>query len=163
MSTKKTVAIVDGKALNAPKTPEKQSSPPAEVKLEDKLVTVFLSDTNIYDLWKKLADGGGMKKTHGVEDAAHLEKIIHKAAADLREAYRKESINKHSSEPIPKKPHPKPISKKKRNGKGNGKKKKFKKKFEGVTFKAPRKKKPKWKKKGDLLYHCVPGHYGANQ
>lgn len=159
MSTKKTVAIVDGKALNAPKTPEKQSSPPAEVKLDDKLVTAFLSDTNIYDLWKKLADGGGMKKTHGVEDAAHLEKIIHKAAADLREAYRKESINKHSSEPIPKKPHPKPISKKKRNGKGNGKKKKF----EGVTFKAPRKKKPKWKKKGDLLYHCVPGHYGANQ
>ena len=62
MSTKKTVAIVDGKALNAPKTPEKQSSPPAEVKLDDKLVTAFLSDTNIYDLWKKLADGGGMKK-----------------------------------------------------------------------------------------------------
>ena len=160
MSAKKTVAIVDGKALNAPTTPEKQSSPPAEGKLDDKLVTALLSDTNIYDLWKKLADGGGMKKTHGVEDAAHLEKIIHKAAADLREAYRKESINKHSSEPIPKKPHPKPISKKKRNGK-----KKKRKKFEDITFKARQKKPPKSfrKKKGDLLFHCVPGHYGANQ
>ena len=33
----------------------------AIVKLEDKLVRAFLSDTNTYDLWKKLADDGGMK------------------------------------------------------------------------------------------------------
>ena len=82
MSIKKNVAIVDGKALNAPPTPEKQSSPPAEVKLDDKIVRAFLSDTNIYDLWKKLADDGGMK-IYGVKDAAHLEEIINKQGREI--------------------------------------------------------------------------------
>ena len=82
MSIKKNVAIVDGKALNAPPTPEKQSSPPAEVKLDDKIVRAVLSDTNIYDLWKKLADDGGMK-IYGVKDAAHLEEIINKQGREI--------------------------------------------------------------------------------
>ena len=82
MSIKKNVAIVDGKALNAPPTPEKQSSPPAEVKLDDKIVRACLSDTNIYDLWKKLADDGGMK-VYGVKDAAHLEEIINKQGREI--------------------------------------------------------------------------------
>ena len=82
MSIKKNVAIVDGKALNAPPTPEKQSSLPAEVKLDDKIVRAVLSDTNIYDLWKKLADDGGMK-IYGVKDAAHLEEIINKQGREI--------------------------------------------------------------------------------
>lgn len=82
MSIKKNVAIVDGKALNTPSTPEKQSSSLAEVKLDDKIVRTCLSDTNNYDLWKKLADDGGMK-VYGVKDAAHLKEIINKQGREI--------------------------------------------------------------------------------
>jgi len=82
MSMKKNVAIAAGKGLNAPPTPEKQSSPPAEVKLDDKMVRAFLSDTNIYDLYKNLADDGGMKM-FGVKDAAHLEEVINKQGREV--------------------------------------------------------------------------------
>ncbi len=134
------------------------------MSIKKNVVRDCLSDMNIYDAYKNLAEVGGMKR-YGVKDAAHLEKVIRKAAADLREAHSKEPINKHRSEPIPKKPNPKPASKKplpkkKRNGK-----KKKRKKFEDIIFKAPPKKNPRWlrKKKGDAFYHCVPGHYGSNQ
>ena len=82
MSMKKNVTIAAGKVLNAPPTPEKQSSLPAEVKLDDKMVRAFLSDTNIYDLYKNLADDGGMKM-FGVKDAAHLEEVINKQGREV--------------------------------------------------------------------------------
>lgn len=138
----------------------------AMVKLEDKLVRACLSDTNIYDLYKNLAADGGMKM-FGVKDAAHLEKIIHKAAADLIEAHWKEIINKHRREDIPSPkngndlPNAKPASKKKRNGKGKKKRKSKgngKKKKQEVIIRNGRQEPFK-----DAFYYRVPGHYGANQ
>lgn len=139
----------------------------AKVELTDEIVRKCLWNTDTYDEYKNIADDGGME---GVKDAAHLEKIINKvaadleeiinkhrrAAADLIEACWKEIINKHRNEDIlsPKNgndlPNVKPASKKKRKGKGNGKKKKFE------EVKGPMKKK-------DALDHRLPGHYGANQ
>ena len=116
------------------------------MKLDDKMLATFLSDAKVFDLWKDLADAGGMLVPYGIKDAAHLKKIIHKAAADLREAHWKETINKHRSEPIPKKPNPKPASKKSLPTLGQVKR-------------------ANWrpKKKKDALNRRLPGHYGANQ
>ena len=148
---KKNVAIVDGKASHVLSTPSTLSSPPVEeqveVKLDDKMLTTFLSDAKVFDLWKGVADAGGMLVPYGIKDAAHLEEIINK--------HRREDI------PSPKNgndlPNAKPASKKKRNDNRNGKRKKMnqKKKREVIIRSG--------KKKKDAFYYCVPGHYGANQ
>ena len=80
------------------------------MKLDDKIVAALLSDVKVFDLWKDLADAGGMLM-FGIKDAAHFEKVMNKAAADLKKAHWKE-INKHKSDSIPKKPNRKRSSKK---------------------------------------------------
>ena len=75
MSIKKNVASVDGKASNAPSTPEKQFSPSAEVKLDRKLLESLISDEATYDAHKVLADTGGMAWC-GIKDAKHLESVV---------------------------------------------------------------------------------------
>ena len=59
----------------------------AKVGLTDEIVRNCLSNEGTYDKYKNLAEDGSMK---GVKDAAHWEKFIHKAAADLKKAYQKE-------------------------------------------------------------------------
>ena len=87
MSMKKNVAIVDGKASHVPSTPSTLSSPPVEeqveVKLDDKMLTTFLSDAKVFDLWKGLADAGGMIVPYGIKDAAHLEDVINKQGREV--------------------------------------------------------------------------------
>ena len=84
---KKNVAIVDGKASHMPSTPSTRSSPPVEgqveVKLDDKMLTTFLSDAKVFDLWKGLADAGGMLGPYGIKDAAHLEDVINKQGREV--------------------------------------------------------------------------------
>ena len=67
----------------------------AKVELTDEIVRNCLCNPDTYNEYKNLADDGGMES---IRAAAHLEKIIHKAAAALSEAYWKEIINKHRSE-----------------------------------------------------------------
>ena len=87
MSMKKNVAIVDGKASHVPSTPSTLSSPPVEeqveVKLDDKMLTTFLSDAKVFDLWKGLADAGSMLVPYGIKDAAHLENVINKQGREV--------------------------------------------------------------------------------
>ena len=87
MSIKKNVASVDGKASHVPSTPSTLSSPPVEeqveVKLDDKMLTTFLSDAKVFNLWKGLADAGGMLVPYGIKDAAHLEDVINKQGREV--------------------------------------------------------------------------------
>ena len=87
MSMKKNVAIVEGKASHVPSTPSTLSSPPVEeqveVKLDDKMVTKFLSDAKFFDRWKDLADAGDMVVRYGIKDAAHLEDVINKQGREV--------------------------------------------------------------------------------
>ena len=116
-----------------------------KVELTDEIVRNCLSNPNIYDAYKALADAGGMK-IDGVKDAAHLEEIINKAKADLIEARWEEIINKHRSEGIP--------SPKNGNDLPNGK----------PLPTLGEVKRTYWHpKKKDAFYYCIPGHYGANQ
>ena len=64
-------------------TSEEQSSPSAEVKLDDKMLTTFLSDAKVFDLWKGLADAGGMLGPYGIKDAAHLEAVVKAQGKDV--------------------------------------------------------------------------------
>lgn len=116
----------------------------AKVELTDEIVRNCLCNTDTYDEYKNLADDGGMED---VKDAAHLEKIIHKAAADLSEAYWKEIINKHGTEDIP--------SPKNGNDLPNGK----------PLPTLGQVKRANWrpKKKKDAFHYCVPGHFEANK
>lgn len=117
----------------------------AKVKLTDEIVRNCLSNPNIYDAYKTLADVGGMK-IDGVKDAAHLEEIINKAKADLIEARWEEIINKHRSEGI--------LSPKNGNDLPNGK----------PLPTLGEVKRAYWRpKKKDAFYYCIPGHYGSNQ
>ena len=112
----------------------------AKVELTDEIVRNCLWNADTYDEYKNLADDGGME---GVKSAAHLKKVIHKAAADLIEARWEESINKHRREDIP------------GNDLPNGK----------PLPTLGQVKRANWrpKKKKDAFHYCVPGHFEANK
>ena len=116
----------------------------AKVKLTDEIARNCLSNTDTYDEYKNIADDGGMED---VKDAAHLEKIINKAAANLNEAYWKEIINKHRNEGIP--------SPKNGNNLPNGK----------PLPTLGQVKRANWrpKKKKDAFHYRVPGHFEDNK
>lgn len=64
-------------------TSEEQSSPSAEVKLDDKMLTTFLSNAEVFNTWKRIADAGDMLVMYGIKDAAHLEAVVKAQGKDV--------------------------------------------------------------------------------